>query len=73
MRSISVKKRIFFVAALLAICLAAHFLPFERAALAPDDYASLVRSLGPGSGSAAYDERPPEQAFSYGAVGCGRG
>jgi hypothetical protein len=43
--------------------LAAHFLPFERAALAPDDYASLVRSFGPGSGAAAYDERPLNRLF----------
>ena len=32
------------IVALIALNVAAHFVPFERAALAPDDYAALVRA-----------------------------
>ncbi|MFA5164086.1 MAG: hypothetical protein WC481_00775 [Candidatus Omnitrophota bacterium] len=60
-------KRTVAIALLLLINLTAHFMPFERAALAPDDYATLVRSLPAAEGGAspvkAYADRPLNYAF----------
>lgn len=53
---------------LLMLNLAAHFMPFERAALAPDDYASLVRLKSMESGissPAAYADRPLNYAALF--------
>lgn len=55
------------IALLLLMNVTAHFMPFERAALAPDDYATLVRSLPAAEGEAspvkAYADRPLNYAF----------
>ncbi|MFA5316111.1 MAG: hypothetical protein WC369_01650 [Dehalococcoidales bacterium] len=55
------------IALLLMMNLTAHFMPFERAALAPDDYATLVRSLPAAEGAASpvktYADRPLNYAF----------
>lgn len=50
-------------AALLIICVTVHFMPFERAALAPDDYASLVRSQAGYGSLLDYPERPLNYLF----------
>lgn len=53
---------------LLILNLAAHFMPFERAALAPDDYASLVRLKSMESGKqspTAYADRPLNYAVLF--------
>jgi len=60
-------KRPVAIVLLLLMNLTAHFMPFERAALAPDDYATLVRSLPAAEGGAssvkAYADRPLNYAF----------
>jgi len=48
---------------LILINITAHFLPFERAALAPDDYASLVRSQDHSASLLDYAERPINYLF----------
>jgi len=55
------KIKVLFAVALLATGIAAHFLPFERASIAPDDYASLVRLSG--TDASAGDERPLNRIF----------
>ncbi|GEM_PF-1808008 len=55
------------IALLLLMNITAHFMPFERAALAPDDYATLVRSLPAAEGTVSpektYADRPLNYAF----------
>jgi len=48
---------------LVLISITAHFLPFERASLAPDDYASLVRSQDQSVSILNYAERPVNYFF----------
>ena len=43
---------------LLVLNIAAHFMPFERAALAPDDYALLIRSQEESASFLNYASRP---------------
>lgn len=53
---------------LFMLNLAAHFMPLERAALSPDDYASLVRFRSMESGKqspAAYADRPLNYAVLF--------
>ena len=50
---------------LLILNVTAHFLPFERAALAPDDYASLVRLQGSQFSLMDYADRPLNFLFLH--------